>query len=78
MRKDGHAKFRKTARKTLNKVLGLAGFQVLRHGEKAHIKPVQPFRITLKDATKARAVGKRRKSLRRFGLRCTQSSRKQG
>ncbi len=47
------ARFRKAARKTFNSMLGLAGFQLLRPGERAHIKSFQPFRHTLKEALKA-------------------------
>ena len=46
-------RFRKTARKTLNTVLGRTGFQLLRPDERAHIKSFQPFRRTLEEATKA-------------------------
>lgn len=45
--------FRKTARKMLNAILGLFGFQLLRPGERAHIKSFQPFGQTLKEARKA-------------------------
>jgi hypothetical protein len=47
------ATLRKTARKTLNSILGLYGLQILRPGEKVHIKSTQPFRLILKEARKA-------------------------
>lgn len=47
------ATLRKTARKTLNAILGLSGFQLVRPGERVHIKSFQPFRRTLKEARKA-------------------------
>jgi hypothetical protein len=47
------ARFRKAARKTLNKMLAPAGFQLLRPGEKPHIKSFQPFHHTRKEAMKA-------------------------
>ena len=47
------ATLRKTARKMLNAILGLSGFQLVRPGEKSHIKSFQPFKRTLKEARKA-------------------------
>ncbi len=45
--------FPKTARKKLNAILGLFGFQLLRPNERTHIKSFQPFGHTLKEARKA-------------------------
>jgi len=47
------ATFRKAARTRLNALLGHAGFQVVRPGEKNHIKSYQPFQQTLASARKA-------------------------
>jgi hypothetical protein len=47
------ATLRRTARNALNAILGLSGFQLVRPGEKPHVKSFQPFRKTLEEATKA-------------------------
>jgi len=45
--------FRQSARKTLNSILGRAGFQLIRPGEQVHIRPFISFTRTLSEATKA-------------------------
>jgi hypothetical protein len=45
--------FRKATRKKINAFLGRAGFQLVRPGERIHIKSFQPLGLTLKEATKA-------------------------
>jgi hypothetical protein len=47
------ATFRKTARRKLNSLLAPTGFQILRAGERDHIKSYQPFRRTQEAARKA-------------------------
>jgi hypothetical protein len=47
------ATFRKAARNKLNILLGHAGFQLVRPGERNHIKSFQPFRKTLEAARQA-------------------------
>jgi hypothetical protein len=44
---------RKAAREKLNVLLGVAGFQLLRPGEKDHVRPFIPWKRTLEAARKA-------------------------
>jgi SAM-dependent methyltransferase len=45
---------RKTARRTLNRMLSSSGFELVRHGERDHIKSYISFRQTIKAASEAR------------------------